>query len=1235
MKRLFSTILSTLVLTAQSHADELSENFTMPPGSARPWVFSYCDNGNLTSKGITADLEAMKRVGLGGLMFFDVSHGAPASPIDYASPEWHGLVKQLCIEADRIGLQVSINNDAGWSGSGGPWVTPELSMQKLTTSETLVAGGRRFEGALPQPLMLADFYRDVAVLAFPTPAGEDVKMRDQSPKVTSSVADLKADLQQLVAGGPTTQVDLPLPTPDRPVWVQVEFPQPFMARTVLVAAQAEHCWWQLNADGMVQVSDDGQNFRTVSEFRAGPPAPSPGAVPWLQVQLNVEGVTARYFRTVFTKYTPNNLVELKALPLAHIELTSALRLANISGKAAFSAKLGGPPLGATFPKSPVAALVPRGGILDISTKFSADGKLAWDVPPGKWTILRIGHTSTGKMNEPSSKSGKGLECDKLSKAGIEAHFAGLMAKVVANNQSLVGKTLVRTHADSWEGGSQNWTPKFREEFRRLRGYDPLPLLPVVTGRIVDNNEISERFLWDFRQTISDLLIENYAKRFRELCHQHGLQLSLEAYGSVPADDMTYAGQADEPMGEFWSWKKFTCAESCTEMVSAAHVYGRNIIGAEAFTGSNEEKWQSHPGNIKDLGDWAFCEGINRFVFHRSSMQPWGDPAPAPGLSCGPYGLHYDRTQTWWEQSRAWHDYVARCQFMLQRGLFVADLCVLNPEGPQGEVVVSSDVRPNPLDRGAYNFDGCPPDALLTRISVKDGKLILPDGMSYRVLVLPKVETMTPRLLRKIKELVDAGATVVGPAKPPQKSPSLEDYPACDHEVKKLADELWSSGKIVTDMTAAQLLAKRGVPADFKADKHLRYIHRTDADTEIYFVANPKPTAVDALCSFRVTGKQPELWSPDTGRIENAPVFEQKDGVTRVPLRFDPSGSVFVVFRKNAEMTDSVVSVSRDGELLISTTEKVTPVIIQKATYGVPDRTRDVRAQVQALMDSGKRSFAVSEMTKGGDPAIGVVKTLVVEYSTEGNAHIVQGSDPETINMDVKMVVDPTRYVDVHITPDGKLWLEAGKAGNYELKTASGRTLRVEVGAVPQPVEIAGAWEVSFDPKWGGPAAPVKFEKLEDWSKRPEEGIRYYSGTATYRKIFELPNAEPKPKNSRLFLDLGQVAVMAEVKLNGKDLGILWIPPFRVEITDAVRAGENSLELKVVNLWINRQIGDEQLPEDSDRDSSAFLRSWPAWLTEGKPSPTGRYTFANNRLWKKGDALAESGLIGPVKVLTVK
>jgi len=1198
-------------------ADKLETGFRQPPGSARPWVYWFPLDGNITREGITLDLEAMKRVGIGGVLYMETDQGAPRGPAAFAGPLWRELFQHICAEANRLGLEVNMNNDAGWCGSGGPWITPELSMQRIVWAETNLVGPKRFQAALPQPAAVKDFYRDIALFAFPTPHSDYV-----IPHLS------------------------------------------------------------------------GKSARTREEI----------------------------------------------------------------------------PLRDAFPSLPDGTAIARDRVINLTDQLSAQGQLSWDVPAGPWTLLRLGCTTTGKDNHPAPIDGRGLECDKLSKTAAEAHFNGLMAKLIADNKNLAGenRTLVSTHIDSWEVGSQNWTPNFRQEFLRLWGYDPLPFLPVISGRVIDNLEISERFLYDVRMTVNQLILENYAGHFRTLAHQNGLRLSIEAYDGVPADDMTYAGRADEPMGEWWSYAPYSGAHWCTEMASAAHVYGKRILGAEAFTATDAEKWQAHPGSIKAMGDWAFCEGINRFVFHRYALQPWKDARP--GMSMGPWGLHYERTQTWWEQSKAWHEYLARCQFLLQQGLFVADLCFLAPEmSPQR---FKSPVKSG-IDRPEYNFDGCPPEVVLTRMKVRDGRLILPDGMSYRMLVLPRAPVMTPVLLRKIKELVASGATVAGA--PPTKSPSLSNYPQCDREVAALAAELWGSGPAPAELTErafgkgrliwggeltppppphpeddqqlgkakwiwspegnpaisappgkryfrrtlpidtanqitsarmlitadnsfecwingrqagagddfkrgyilnlesflkpganliavaavnatdspnpagligslvikyangqvqviptdrnwqatttvrdnwisemsdasgwtasielgslgmdpwgdvesglgasdpipdvnilCHLLTRMNVPPDFtcqvkSSSASLRYIHKRIDQTDVYFVANKNPQPEEALCSFRVTGKRPELWWPDSGLTERAAAYDEANGLTRVPIRFEPHGSVFVVFReKSKPEPDRILSVSRNGEILIDT------------AHGAPKQTMAA--------------------TSSNPPASTAIKSSTQQ--------------------------DPIRLIR-----EGRTGIQARvyQPGAYLVKTAKGQHHSFEIPSLPTPFEIPGPWEVQFDPKWGGPGL-VTFNKLEDWSQRSETGVRYYSGTAIYRKTFSLAGSHVPSQNSRTLLDLGQVAVMAEVTLNGANLGILWKPPFQVDVTGIIKPGPNTLEVKVVNLWINRQIGDEQLPEDSQRNPNGTLKEWPQWVQEGKSSPTGRYTFTSWRLWKKDDPLAASGLLGPV------
>ena len=1067
-KRILITILAlcsflsvAAMALSPSASDELAKGFITPPDSARPWVYWFWLNSNITREGITADLEAMKRAGIGGVLIMEVDQGAPVGPASFMGTQWRGLFKHAVAEAGRLGLEINRNDDAGWNGSGGPWIKPEQSMQKVVWTETAVAGPQQFAAKLPQPAADHAFYRDIAVLAFPTPGAY-------------RIPDIK--------------------------------------------------------------------FKALYE-RANVPPPSD------------------------TRLAPEQVI-------APARLT------------------------------------------DLSARMGKDGILAWDIPTGKWTIMRFGHTGTGAENAPAPASGRGLECDKLSREGIEAQFAGMMAKIIADVGPAAGRALVATHIDSWENGAQNWTARMREEFKARRGYDPLPFLPAFTGRVVDNLEVSERFLSDLRQTVTDLVVENYAGGMAALARQHGLRLSIEAYGG-PCDDVTYGGRADEPMGEFWIGGG--AFETLKMMASSAHIYGRRILGAESFTANDHERWLQHPATIKSLGDKAFCEGINRFVFHRYAMQPWLNYRP--GMTMGPWGLHYERTSTWWDDSRPWHEYLARCQYLLRQGTFVADICFLQPES----VPLDYQVK----DRNGYDYDSCTPEALLTRVSVKDGRLILPDGVSYRVLVLPDTFRMTPALLRKVRELRAAGATIIGPTRP-TKAPGLSDYPKCDADVIQLADELWGKDKVITNKSPEQVLAKMGVPPDFSAPPFVRWIHRTTGDAEIYFVASSAPQPVEATCAFRVSGKRPEFWRPETGKVEPVAAYDQAGGVIRIPISFEPSGSVFVVFRKSAETIDPIVSMTRDGAVILPAPELKKKTVIVKAVYGVLDdakRTRDVRAKVQAIVDARETSFQVSRLAQGDDPSYNIEKSLVMTYKSGGKSFEVKGKDPDTINLPAMPGVEPVADIVRDEIGGTVIVIGALQPGRYELKTAAGRKLTAQVPALPQPLEIAGPWKLQFPPHWGAPES-VTLSRLASWTEHANPGVKHFSGTATYTKAITVP-AGMFGKSRRIYLDLGKVAIMARVRLNGRDLGLLWKPPYRLDVTDALKPGDNALEISVVNLWVNRMIGDEDLPEDSVRNPDGTLKAWPAWVQQGKPSPTGRFTFTSWRLWKKGEPLVESGLIGPV------
>lgn len=1169
-------------------ADRLSKEFVSPPDSARIWVYWFWLNGNLTKEGMTADLEAMKKANVGGVLIMEVDQGAPVGPVAFMGDKWRELFKHMVSEAARLGIEVNMNNDAGWNGSGGPWVPLDKAMQVIVTSEKQVPGGTKFEGELPKPRVNGGFYRDIAVLAFPTPKD------------------------------------------------------------------------------------------------------------------------------------PTNL---------------AYRIRNLDVKGMFWGWHNGSLDASTGSGIPAESLIAKDKILDLTSQMDVSGKLTWSAPMLKdsllgqdhagpvsdWTVIRFGHTFTGAKSHPAPATGAGPECDKLSKEGIEANYYGMIGKLAKDVGPLAGKAFAATHVDSWEVGAQNWTPKMREEFKKRRGYDMMPFMPVLTGRVVDSLEISERFLWDVRQTVSDLLAENYIGHLRKIANKDGLRLSMESY-TTPANDLDVANHVEEPICEFWWPDGGGLYWSVKSMASTAHVNGRPIVGAEAFTADSGERWRAHPAIIKTLGDRAFCDGVNRFIVHRYAMQPWVDNR-LPGMTMGPWGLHYERSQTWWNDSIAWHQYVARCQYMLRQGTFVADVLSLQPEEAMQ--------RFSTLSLPGYDYDGISPQAFMKDVSVKRGSLKLPSGMNYRLLVLPDRNTMTPQMLDKIEDLVEAGATIIG--KPPVKSPSLSGYPKCDEEVQETVKELWGTaspapsgdrkvgkGRVVWGKSVPEVLADMKVKPDFTSSLPIRYIHRALNDLDIYFVANPNPQPAEAVCTFRVSGKSPEAWFPDTGRMEPVSVFEESDGCTSIPLKFEPAGSMFIVFKKGVmKASEKIVSLRRNDQELIKTiasgaaggnsdvTNTFTMVAWVKpnAEIALPQETADGITALNidrndvvyaapghevwkegdsgAGFGAGKNGVCVYEhggtyfpavlvhaapisdwthvavVYQDGTPSLYLngqfarkgLKGKMVTHSAVGVSH---GRELKSFNGQVaglkqfktalsaeeivKLAQSKPAGPDIQLGPAYDLVSrEIGQNGNYEIKTADGKSRQVTITDLPAPLEIKGPWELKFTPGWGAPEK-VTLDNLISWTEHSDSGVKYFSGSATYQKQFTFEQAlksELSNLKSVVYLDLGKVAVMAAVKLNGKNLGILWKPPYRVDITSAVKTGQNDLEIRVVNLWINRMIGDEFLAEDSERNNNGTLKQWPQWLQEGKPSPAGRLTFTSWRLWKKDQPLQESGLLGPVTIQAVK
>lgn len=1089
-------IFGLLTLPSSSNAvEDLLSNFLNPPHSAKPHTWWHWCNGSVTFEGITKDLEEMKDKGVGGAQIFNVAPGNPPGPILFMSKEWHELFKHAVKEAERLGLELCVHNCAGWSSSGGPWITPEYAMQKVTWSEIQIEGPTKFDGALPQPPTVAGFYRDIAVLAYPTPI-EDWRIQNWEGKA---------------------------------------------------------CFYRMDT-----------------------PAPDTRPIP-------------------------------------------------------------------------PGAIIPRDKIIDLTPKLSSEGRLIWDVPEGKWTIIRFGHTLTGAQNAPAPDSGRGWECDKLSREALDLHWKHAIQPLIEDSGPLSGKVFKSVLIDSYEMGSQNWTPKMREEFKKRRGYDLLPFLPVLTGRVVDSLDISERFLWDFRRTIADLFNENYYGYFGELCRKHGLLLWVEPYGNGPFDDITAGSKADIPMSEFWIGHGLGVEKDWNAKLAASigHIYGKRIIGAESFTaGPPHSGWVNHPYSIKALGDLIFCSGVNRYVFHTFAHQPWLNYKP--GMTMGPWGLQFNRCNTWWDDAKAWLKYIARCQYLLQQGLFVGDVLFYVGENSPVPIRASQPLPPS------YDFDACDRETLLERLSVKGNKLVLPSGMSYEVLVLPNEREMTPEVLKKIGTLVKAGAYVIGPK--PLRSPSLTGYPRVDEEVKKLADEIWGDcdgekvkehkygkGRVFWGVSIEDVLKLKGVKPDFEFNGNLpgtaiNYIHRREGNTDIYFLANMRERFETVECTFRVKGKVPELWYPDSGIVEKATMFRYVDDRTQLTLTFEPYGSVFVIFRQPTRERKAVAKILHNGrDALLPSPEGKGKLEIVKAVYGIledPNRQVDVTEHLRKMVKNNMLLVQASNAI-AGDPAPLVVKKMRIDYKWNDQPQTLIVNENEFVEIP-KGIVGKAPDVKLRWNPQGKLELLAFALGTYEVQTTTGKKAKVSVPSLPKALEITGAWEVNFPPGWGAPEKAV-FEKLISWTEHSDEGIKYFSGTARYVKEIEIPK-DMLGKDRAVYLDLGDVQVIARVKLNGKDLGILWKKPYQVEITDALKAGKNKLEVEVTNLWPNRLIGDEHLPPDSEWNPwgdgwGSSLKEIPQWVWEGKPSPTGRYTFTTWRHHRADSPLLPSGLLGPVRIIT--
>lgn len=1082
----------------------LRQSFDHPSSEASPWVFWYWMQGAVSKAGITADLEAMQRVGLAGAYLMPIK--GPSTPpvfefaVNQMSPEWWDMVRHSANEADRLELKLGMHICDGFALAGGPWNTPATSMQKIVWADTIVIGGNHKSLKLPQPEMYEGFYNDISIWAIPV-EGYETSLTHR-PVITSNADTLNYSfLSDMSLDGLLRSND--------PCWIQYDFGTPFTCRSIEITASGTNFQSQRL---QVTVSEDGVNFVTVKNF-------TPPRHGWQNTDQNathiIPATTARYFRFNWTPAgTPPGAEDLDAakwrpnLRLKRIVLSEEARIEHFEGKAGYIWRVA--------PRTSSQEL-PDNECIDLDkmielTDVMQDGLVSTVLPKGKWKLLRIGHTATGHTNATGG-GGKGLECNKFDPKSVRLQLDRWFEEAFRQIGDPVAHRVIKyMHVDSWECGSQNWSSNFNDEFKLRRGYSLLPYLPVMTGLPIRSAEFTESILHDVRQTIAELVVDQFYAGLKEVATKHNCELSAECVSpTMVSDGMLHYQTPDLAMGEFWLQSPtHDKPNDMLDAISAAHIYGKKIVQAEGFT-QLRIMWDEHPAMLRTLQDRNYALGINRMFYHVFVHNPWIDKAP--GMTLDGIGLYMQRDQTWWEPGKAWIDYAKRTQAMLQYGDHVADIAVFTGEdtprrailpdrlvsslpGIFGEERVEEEKRrmaneqlsirempvkvfhsanmADPEDwtdaLNGYSYDSFNKDALLRLVRTENGRMVLPGGASYRVLVLPKPHALSPdcsymsvEVATKIRELQQAGVVVLLGDKPyrvPQMLNQEEDTKRLQH----LVSEIWSVDNAYKLPYVEEDFSQFGLSKDvvnLTTHQKIAWTHRREklSDTDLYFVSNQQNGDASILLSFRVADRKPQIWDAVTAEIYEPASWRVVNGRTEIMLDFAAAQSLFVVFEPNTS----------------------TPLM---------------RKQIKLV-----RPFVSKE------------------------------------------------------------------------------------------------WSISMGDK------QFNRSELFDWSKDQSPEIKYFSGTANYETSFKF---EKLTANQRVYLDMGKVAVMATVTVNGVPCGTAWCYPYRVEITNALKKGENKLLIEVVNTWANRIKGvDDKIIEDPK-------------------------VWTNSVYRKAGEGIVESGLMGPLK-----
>lgn len=1092
---------------AQSHtgdaqtSSELRDAFLSPPAEARPRVWWHWMNGNVTKDAIRKDLLWMEQAGIGGIHHFDAGLYTPQiteQKLDYMTSPWKDAFGYAAHLADSLGMEMAVASAPGWSSTGGPWVKPQDGMKKLTWRELTLKGGKRFSDLLPAPYTetgpflnvtaissfpsgvthtIPSHYKDIAVLAIRLSPTER-SMEDLHAEVSSSGGQF--DVRQLTDNDLQTFSALPIDTVAGYAWIQYAFPEPQMIKAVSLAETRLRYNFEANppeCPNSLWASTDGINFTEVAKIPVGVERQT----------ITVPPTTAKYFQIRIANPVADDFFAFMAIthpaPLftnvSEFVLYTTPRINHSEEKTGFSA----PHDLEQYPTPYAIAneIVKKGDVIDLTALVDKMGILTWNVPEGSWKILRMGYSLIGKENHPAPPEATGLEVDKMDPEAWTAYFRHYLNMYRDAAQGLLGQRGVQyVLTDSYEAGSATWTPALMQEFALRRGYELLPWMPVLTGHIIGSAEESEQFLRDWRKTLGELLAENYDRLTTLVQQEYNMKgrytESHENGRLYLVDGMDAKRTATIPMGAFWAPGTINAGPTeamsvadLRESASVAHIYGQNLVAAESLTaiGSDAQAWSYAPGNLKGTIDTEFANGLNRVVIHTSVHQPVDDKLP--GLSMMVFGQWFNRHETWAEQARTWTDYIARTSYMLQQGRAVADIVYYYGEDNTITGLFGHGLPDIP---SGYEFDFINADALLRLLSAKDGRLVTPSGMSYRMLVLDEnAKRMSLPVLRKIAKLVDMGVVICGqiPYIPLGRIDNTDEF-------RELVAHIWESGRsnVFTNFPIEKILESIGMSPDFIYDyqKPLRYVHRTLPTAEIYWVNKPDSTYAIVEALFHVTGRKPQVWHPENGKIENVS-YSIENGYTKVALKMVPNDALFIIFEEETSQSIAYVEDFQESTIL----------------------------------------------------------------------------------------------------------------------------------------QISSPWTVEFQVERGAPAE-AKFDTLISYTEHPDTGIKYFSGTATYHNTIRLEPSHLQGEE-RLLIDLGEVKSLAEVIVNDRSLGILWKAPFTIDATDALKVGENRLEIRVTNLWVNRLIGDAQ------------------------SNVSEKITYTTFPFFQADSPLLPSGLLGPVNVLKIQ